>query len=208
MIREHGAAVSARVEGAVAALLDGGSAPEALIRAAAHAHAVLDDEGARALARSVVGQPACSAGCSYCCHVHVEATVPEILAVAVHLERTLEPGALAALRERLARHATHVDRLSDDERWAAKIPCALLADDGRCSIYAVRPLRCRAFHSCSVEACREAFAGDAAAEPQTIPALDRAHDAVEEGYDRALVAAGLSATGQRLEVGLAAALAR
>ncbi len=208
LLGRHGAAISARVESGVAALLDGDGSPEALVRVAAYAHAALDDEEARALARSVVGRPACSAGCSYCCHVHVEATAPEILAVAAHLERTLEPGALAALRDRLARHALRVDGLSDEERWAAKIPCALLAGDGRCSIHAVRPLRCRAFHSCSVETCRDAFAGDAAAEPRTIPALDRAHDAVEEGYDRALVAAGLSASGQRLEVGLAAALTR
>jgi hypothetical protein len=44
--------------------------------------------------------------------------------------------------------------------------------------------------------------------PPTLPALDRAHDAVEDGYDRALAAAGLVAPPERLERGLLAVLGR
>jgi len=173
---------------------------------AARAHAALDEEAARALARPGAIRPACSAGCSYCCHVHVDATVPEVLAIVEHLERTRSPEALGALRERLAQHAARVGQLDDEARWAAKIPCALLGDDGRCGIYEARPLRCRAFHSCAVEPCREAFAGSEGAEPAVSARLERAQDAVEEGYDRALVEAGLSAEGHRLEIALLVAL--
>lgn len=176
------------------------------MEAAVHAHAILDEEGRRALARPGALQPACSAGCSCCCHVHVDATVPEILAIASHLRRSLAPAALESLRARLAAHVTRVEPMTDEARWSARIPCALLGEDGRCSIYEVRPLRCRAFHSCSVTPCREAFAGCAEAEPVKSPRLERAHDAVEEGYDQALVRAGCSAEGHRLEVGLLVAL--
>ena len=45
------------------------------------------------------------------------------------------------------RVAGWVERLTDDERWDARIPCALLGDGGHCSIYEARPLRCRALHA-------------------------------------------------------------
>jgi Fe-S-cluster containining protein len=204
ILRHHGEALSARVQGDVSALLAGDTSPAALVRAAERAHAELDEADGRA--RSLVSAPACSAGCSYCCHVHVDATAPEILAVAAHLERTRAPSELHAFRERLAVHVRRVESLTDEERWDARIPCALLDDDGRCSVYPARPLRCRAFHSCSVEPCRDAFAGRDGAEAIQSPALERAHDAVEEGYDRALVAAGIEAAGQRLEASLLTAL--
>jgi Fe-S-cluster containining protein len=113
-----------------------------------------------------------------------------------------------ALRERLVEQVRLVGPLSDAERWAARIPCALLDGEGRCSIHAARPLRCRAFHSCSVEPCREAFEGKGDPAPVKSPLLARAQDAAEEGYDRALIAAGLSAAGERLEGGLLALLAQ
>jgi Fe-S-cluster containining protein len=198
-------AVSARVRDELAAVLREDVSPAAQVRAAHLAHAALDAQGGRV--RSLVSSPACSAGCSFCCHVHAEATGPEILAVAAYLTSTLGGDDLHQLRERLAAHAARVAELSDDERWAARIPCALLGPDGRCTVYPVRPLRCRAFHSCDVAVCQDAFEGGTDALPPTIPALDRANRAVEEGFDRALAAAGLSAAPERLEVGLAAALA-
>lgn len=206
VLKAQGEALRARVQGEVASLLGGGEAPADLLGAARHAHAALDEEGRRALARSRAFVPACSAGCSYCCHVHVDATLPELLVIAEHLARSWSPEAVGALKERLAQRARDVGRMSDEARWAAKIPCALLGEGGRCSIYEVRPLRCRAFHSCAVEPCREAFGGRDDAAPVRAPLLERAHDAVEQGYDQALLAAGFSADGHRLEAGLLAAL--
>jgi hypothetical protein len=138
----------------------------------------------------------------------VDVTVPEILAIAAHIDRTFAPAARSSLRERLAARARRVERLSDDERWEAKIPCALLGEDGRCSIYEARPLRCRALHARSVDPCREAFvgAGRGGAGPEAIPGLDRALEAAEQGYDQALIEASLPADGHRLEIGLLIAL--
>ena len=204
VLRTRGEAISARVRDEVAAVLDQDASPGARIRAARRAHAALDAATRRT--RSLAFAPACGAGCSSCCHVHVDATEPEILAVAAHLHDRVPEDALEAFLDRLAQHVTQVEALSDDERWAARIPCALLAPDGRCTVYPVRPMRCRAFHSSDAGACRDALHGRAAPPPPTIPALDRAHAAVEEGYDRALAGAGLSTAPERLEVGLLAAL--
>jgi Fe-S-cluster containining protein len=204
VIQERTEATSSRVRDEVAALLRADPSPAGQIRAAHHAQAALDAEGDRVRARGLV--PACSPGCASCCHVHVDATAPEILAVAAHLRATLSEEALAALRDRLAAHDGHVRDLSDEARWEARIPCALLGDDGRCTVYPARPLRCRAFHSTSAEVCRRALAGWREVAPPTLPALDRVHDAVEDGYDRALAVAEVSPGTTRLESGLLAAL--
>src|SRR5271163_3395549 len=89
-------ATSSRVCDQVTALLRADPSPAGQIRAAHHAQAALDAEGDRVRARGLV--PACAPGCASCCHVHVDATAPEILAVAAHLRATLPPGAVLALR--------------------------------------------------------------------------------------------------------------
>ena len=205
VLRQHEQAITASVKADVAGLLGGELSPGVVADAAERAHAALDEAGRRALARGAPA-PACAAGCSYCCHVHADATVPELLSIARHLERTWSEAARGALRERLALQAIRVERSSDEERWAAKIPCALLDGQGWCSIHEVRPLRCRAFNASSVEPCREAFRGSAEVEPARIPRLDRAYDAAEAGYDEALALAGIEGGGHRLEIGLLVAL--
>ena len=207
VLRHRDAAITARVKADImtAIALDGPPTIDAVIDAATRAHAALDDAGRRAIASGAL-TIACAAGCSYCCHVHADVTVPEILAITRHLDATWSEPERRALHERLAAHVARVEHLSDEARWAAKIPCALLDDAGRCSIHAARPLRCRAFNAGSVEPCREAFEGRDDATPARIPRLDRAHDAAEAGYDAALTDAGLAATAHRLEVGLLLAL--
>ncbi len=173
--------------------------------AALAAHAAMERETSR-VQGTCASVPACSAGCSYCCHVHAYATVPEILAVAAYLRRSLAAPALETLKERLARQTRMVEPLSDEERWAARIPCALLDARGHCSVHEARPLRCRAFHSCSADECKDAFEGRTDVLPTRAPRLTRAADAVEAGYDHALLEAGIDALGHRLEAGLFVAL--
>jgi Fe-S-cluster containining protein len=120
----------------------------------------------------------------------------------VHLEERFGPSQRVLLREKLSAAVERNDILSDEERWAARIPCALLDEDGRCSVYAVRPLRCRAFHSVSQGDCRAAFEGTSDAPPTVNPTIVRAVELVESGYTRALEHEGRSATPVRLERGL------
>ncbi|AKT40542.1 YkgJ family cysteine cluster protein [Chondromyces crocatus] len=176
--------------------------------AVGRAYALLDTEARRVLAAIPGSGPACAPGCSFCCHVHADATMPELLTVATALRRTLSPEALDTLRQRLASHVARVEQLDDQARWDARIPCAFLGDGGRCSIYEVRPLRCRAFHSWSATACRAGYEGDLEAEPVVNPRLDQALAAIEEGFDQALGEAGLSAGAHRLESGVLRLLSR
>jgi len=169
-----------------------------VVAAVRRGHREMDGVVDRALARE---PSACSAGCSYCCHVHVEVTRAEVAVIAGHLASNR-----AAVVAKLSNTVRVVSSMDHDQRWAAKIPCALLGDDGRCTIYEVRPLRCRAFHSFSLDACREAFAGPHEPDPVTNAALDRACDAAEHGFDRALEDRGLSADPVLLEAALREAL--
>jgi Fe-S-cluster containining protein len=208
VLQRQGEAVRARVRSEIAAALGESPSEADLAAAADRAHALFDDEHARAIARPGARAPACSAGCAYCCHVHVDATGPEILSIAAHLARTRTPEQIHALGDRLAAHVARAGSMSDEDRWAAKVPCALLGEGGLCSVYEARPLRCRAFHARSVDPCRRAFEERADVEPDLDPALARAHDAVEAGFDEALAEAAIPAEGQRLEAGLLAVWTR
>ncbi|HEY4060164.1 MAG TPA: YkgJ family cysteine cluster protein [Kofleriaceae bacterium] len=70
----------------------------------------------------------CTTGCSDCCHVRLTITTVEALAIWEHLQ-----GLSAPDREVIATAA----------QQAAPAHCSALGPDGRCRIYAVRPIVCR-----------------------------------------------------------------
>ena len=109
----------------------------------------LDSVAARAAELGPV--PDCKIGCSYCCHVRVEATDPEIFWI-IRRIRQQPASAVAELIEKLRRRVAEQHADSLDTRRS----CTFLAED-RCTIYEVRPAACRKAHSLSVKRC-EAFA--------------------------------------------------
>jgi hypothetical protein len=142
------------------------------------------------------GPIACAAGCAACCHQHVAVAAVEAVAIA---------GALAAAPELAARAAAAAGRigpLSAAERRRARFPCPFLEDDGRCGIYAIRPIRCRGVHSRDVEPCRQRTdrpdqaQADRAARPGPHPAFPLVPigiaDAALDGLARAQRAAGIA----------------
>ena len=99
---------------------------------------------------------ACAAGCAWCCHQQVAVEPVEAIAIARHIGTTFSPEDKTALKRR-------IDALADRTRgkgnlaWARlKTPCAFLVD-GKCSIYAARPLRCRAVISRDAGHCQWAM---------------------------------------------------
>lgn len=102
--------------------------------------------------------PVCKEGCSYCCHQVVFASAPELLRIGDHLKATRTPEQLAKLRAHAGDIAEKVKDLDLEERAKALVACPLLDETkGACSVYPVRPVACRAYHSGDVEACRGAF---------------------------------------------------
>lgn len=104
------------------------------------------------LARSPQRPPECRSGCTHCCYQAVGVSAPEVFAIYEHLQSTCSPEELEARVARI-RSADEATRgKSSDERFSPELPCPFL-DEGRCSIYEVRPLACRGKNSLDAEAC-------------------------------------------------------
>lgn len=99
---------------------------------------------------------ACAAGCAWCCHQQVAVAPAEAIAIARHVTETFPPPALAELRARLAALDARSRGLGLWGRARLKTPCAFLVS-GECSIYEVRPLRCRGVYSRDADHCRWAM---------------------------------------------------
>lgn len=91
---------------------------------------------------------ACRAGCSACCYQKVACHPAEVFFIADQLRRTLDGKERGKLVERLRAHMGRPVVGSSEQRGA----CPLLVDS-RCSVYAVRPLKCVGEHSLRAEDC-------------------------------------------------------
>lgn len=96
---------------------------------------------------------ACSEGCAWCCYQPVTVSLPEAIAIAAHVRATFTAAGLTALKARLAALDDKAHRFGAFARGYLKTACAFLVD-GKCSIYAARPVRCRSVYSRDVAHCR------------------------------------------------------
>jgi len=95
---------------------------------------------------------ACKPGCDHCCRGLVTATLPELSAIVTEVESW--PAARRAnLDVRIREYQSQASLYWTGERLALKADCPFL-DQGRCSIYDLRPLHCRSKSSYSADACR------------------------------------------------------
>ncbi len=99
---------------------------------------------------------ACHEGCSFCCHMRVVATVPEVLAIANEIRLHWDRREISTLTDRIEILNSKSHGQSDEEWGIRRYRCPLLVD-GICSVYNTRPLDCRAYNSQSVSACRDAW---------------------------------------------------
>ena len=125
---------------------------------------------------------ACAPGCFFCCFLWTDAMPLEVLRIADHLQRTYSPDDIAEVRRRLR------------ERLAAPLgdrPCGLLTAEGRCAVYAVRPMTCRGFHSFSKSACQASYEGRTAGPTAALDEpLHMLVAAMQEGTERGLGESG------------------
>ena len=144
-------------------LLSASPPPEDLPRIAIQAAQIAETALASVAPRAIedpqaIGWPVpdCKAGCHYCCYEQVNVTPVEVFALVAHIRSYWSDGRLQSFRKKL-RAATAESRGLDHEAYfAARIRCPLLNAEGQCSVYAVRPLMCRAYNSLDVKACERA----------------------------------------------------
>jgi Fe-S-cluster containining protein len=122
----------------------------------------------------------------------------EVLRIADYLQRTASPDDLAEVRRRLR------------ERLSAPLgdrPCGLLTAEGHCSVYAVRPMTCRGFHSFSKSACQASFEGHTSGPTAALDEpLHMLVAAMQEGIERGLTEHGFESSWVELNEALLHAL--
>ncbi len=137
---------------------------------------------------------ACSKGCSYCCHMRVVVTAPEVLRIAAFIDETFSVEERTALAKRVAATDDQARGMSDEAWGKARLPCPLLIAN-ECSVYSVRPLDCRAYNSRSVAACgRVAGSPTRSGTFRSTPSIQSSYKCVQAGVLHALAGSGRPAS--------------
>ena len=126
--------------------------PEDFGRVLRQSLAAFDEMGARIAAEGGV-KTACCEGCSLCCWLRVDVHAHEVFLIAEFIRARFSQAELSALIARLAVHSGKVLPLTPFEHATQNVVCPLL-QNGRCSVYAVRPHSCRRHHSVDFAACQ------------------------------------------------------
>lgn len=120
-------------------------------RLARRLHVLADEEILKVQASAA--PCACKSGCSYCCHGLVTATLPELAAIASQVE-TWPKARRALLDARIGEYMAQATLYWKGERLALQAECPFL-DQGRCSVYEIRPLHCRSKSSYNADDCKK-----------------------------------------------------
>jgi len=150
-----------RFKALVVGTLSCGRDEAAALALAAHAYSLADHlisyfESENPLPHSI----ACRAGCNFCCYNQVEVTPPEALLIGHYVAQNFSPEEQDGLMNRVVRALNFNSGKTKQQiaRLRHKLPCPLL-EDGRCSVYGVRPLVCRAMHAFEAGACEQELRG-------------------------------------------------
>ena len=123
---------------------------------------------------------ACAAGCDACCHLPVDVTAVELIALTQHLLETASPDELQRIKASARSYLAQIEGLEPERRLKVRHPCPLLVNK-QCSAYDMRPLPCRGFHSGNKSQCDRVLRGaeNAAFDFTDIARLEASRGAVE-----------------------------
>jgi Fe-S-cluster containining protein len=156
--------------------------------------------------RSSQGAPiiACKAGCSYCCHEVVVATVPDLVRAEAYVREHYAGRDLESLKQRLYAYERAVAPCFGFNLGRVRTTCPFL-EEGLCGIYEARPMRCRAVHSMDAEPCKRIEHGESPTIRPEVKGEPEINDAAYRGVNAGMAQVGLS-TGA-LDFGRAMAIA-
>jgi len=146
---------------------------------------------ARAIDESVT-KPACKAGCFYCCYYKVEVKAHEMLLIHEYMKKNLTTDLCEQILGSAAANAELIYTLTPKEHLSTNIKCPFLIEN-KCSVYEVRPFRCRSFHSLQVDTCEASHANpnDFSIATELIEDVSHFSDALSQGFEAAVMDAGL-----------------
>jgi hypothetical protein len=149
-------------------------------------------------------RPACARGCFYCCHSRVELTAPEVFVLARFLRAHPDP----ARDERLVATARELEGVDGRAYHRQQVRCALLDDDGACTVYPARPMACRRAHSTDASICAATHHDPSLDAPIPFaPVLQRSASALVLGWLEGYAHAGRAPHHYELHAALSIALA-
>ena len=144
----------------VSEIVSGGKTAASALEVALSAIIRADHLMARFEAENPLPKPlACHSGCDCCCYNQIEVTPPEALLLGDYVAKNFSQEDRQALTARLERLAGIKAGKTKTEiaRLRQGLPCPFLAV-GKCTVYPVRPLVCRAMHALDAGQCEAALA--------------------------------------------------
>lgn len=136
----------------------------------------------------------CAAGCCYCCHLRVNASVAEVVVIVSMLGKN---GLRDTYCQRLEGASGKVEERAGKEDtwwWEYSVPCLFLDETTqRCLIYEVRPFFCRGYHSLDENRCREGYLAKTSCAIPCYPDLKRSREMFSLSFSNALTELGLHA---------------
>lgn len=143
---------------------------------------------------------ACTVGCDHCCcKPGVLVSWPELLRILDHIERNFSNAEVRRVHQRAFEYAALLDGRNPHDPIDEPIPCPLL-NEGRCSVYDIRPATCRGYNSTDASACRAARVNHRVLIPIAAIVKD-VSDGATVGAIQAMQALGM--TGSMLDLGTA-----
>ena len=147
---------------------------------------------AAAIASATV-KPACQSGCAYCCYYKVEATAAEVLAIRHFAVSRFTPEQLQCTVQQASRNVEEAKGFSYAEHLMTNQACPFLVNNA-CSVYSVRPSKCRIFHATDVEGCKSSYERPDVPVPETyVPEVLAAASATAHAFGFAVGEAGFDA---------------
>jgi Fe-S-cluster containining protein len=136
-------------------------------------------------------KPACKAGCSYCCYYKVEVKAHEMLLIHEYMQKNLASTLSAHILASAKTNAELIRTLTPKEHLSSNIKCPFLIEN-QCSIYDVRPFRCRSFHAINVATCEASYANpsDFSIATELIEDVSHFSDALSQGFEAATTDSG------------------
>jgi Fe-S-cluster containining protein len=181
--------------------------PKALATAVIRFHARVD-EVVDATLRGHAVKIACRRGCSFCCSLQVQVAPHEAFTLAQWLTKNFDAERLAAATGRLRDNAAKTRAMGDEARKRSNLACAVLGDDGACTVYEARPAQCRRFNSTDLDVCKASYANpaDDTIESPNPPAVAHNAAVIMTQANHAVRDAGLDATPVDMNLALLEAL--
>lgn len=99
---------------------------------------------------------ACQAGCSYCCHLKVDAKAHEIVFFIEYLQRSCTKEILAEISSRAKEHYIRISSMNLLEQLGSNNRCPALVEN-ICIAYQARPFSCRNYHAQILNTCINSY---------------------------------------------------